>query len=86
MKRNIWRYSWPIPLLLALGPRTLSWRRLVWCRWLPRWEVHPLNGAIRSVAFGIRSPRLWWLSVRISLHVRYGFRCPIVVGHNAIEA
>lgn len=84
-RRNLWAYAWPIPFLVVFGPRSFAWRRRVWGHWLPAWEAHWLHGYIRSAIFAIRSPRFWWLSVRISAHVRLGFPMPRVPGYNAVE-
>lgn len=86
MKRNFWRYAWPMPLLIFLGPRTFAWRRRVWCRWLPAWEAHPVGCFVRAGWFAVRCPRMWWFCRRLDLHYRFGFPLPLIEGRDFIRA
>jgi len=83
--RNVWRYAWPAPLLLAFGPRTFGWRKLVWCRWLPKIETHPVLLFLRAFSFLVQHPLLWWMCRRIDLHYRFGFPMPKVNGYNSLK-
>lgn len=84
-KRNIYRYAGCAGYLLQLAPRSFAWRRLVWCRYRPWAEGFVGYRAWRWVRFAIVNPRMWWLSLRIELHLRLGFPMPRVRGYNAVE-
>jgi hypothetical protein len=87
MKRNIWAYVWPVGLLLVLGPRSFSWRRRVWGRWLPVLEIHPVAVGFRSwVVLAFQNPRTWLLVRRVQLCYWLGLPPPRVATRGRLEA
>lgn len=75
-KRRVFRYAGFAGYLLQLAPHSFSWRRWVWCHYLPWAESFAPFRFGRWVRFGLTRPDDWWRCQRISLHVYFGFPMP----------